>query len=278
MTSFHKDDEVGGKRRACNWALSPAAILLGLSRLLLLIGIAAAGVGYVGCFGLVQASNTSLKGPGIWLALEVSLCIIRLIVWALNPGFDDPPPPIAIRKSHEKTKVTYDIGWMLGDVTVDDLHAVVIGVDKSDALELDHHFTSAVDSAKSVVAYLQDDLAVPERQIKSFYDNSASSGDITETLRRLATDNSIRPGAPIVLYFACYLTKDLRDSLDMAPGRFGSDKPEPTRLILHTYDYDTNKPGTGLSYTKLLDLLQTISLSKENNIVRLSSAPAGTDQ
>ena len=59
--------------------------------LLLLIGLLASVVGYVGCFSIVQNSASSL-GPVSWLSLEVGLSVMRLAIWAWNPTGDDAPP------------------------------------------------------------------------------------------------------------------------------------------------------------------------------------------
>ncbi|KAF7326550.1 hypothetical protein MVEN_02608200 [Mycena venus] len=276
-------------------------ILLALCRLLLLGGMAAIGVGYVGCFGLVQASSAVVKGPGLWLAVEIILCIVRLGIWASNPSFDDPPPPIAIRKSHGegRNRKSYDIniGWMLESVTVDDLHAVVVGIDKlkDNGLGGIPELGSAVKDAKSVARYLQDRLAVPEGQITSLYDDAATSTVIEGAIRRLATDPSIRPGAPMVLYFACHTTDNGGPSLTVAPkgsttahdssstkpdatirsrGKItnttsGKPRPRPAPprdLLFVTYDFDKDAPVQGLLYAKFLDLLQTIAIAKGNNI------------
>ena len=58
---------------------------------LLLIGLIASVVGYVGCFSVVQ-NSTSKIGPVSWLCLEAGLSVIRLAIWALNPTRDDAPP------------------------------------------------------------------------------------------------------------------------------------------------------------------------------------------
>ena len=58
---------------------------------LLLIGLLASLVGYVGCFSIVQNSASSL-GPVSWLCLEVGLSVVRLAIWAWNPTGDDAPP------------------------------------------------------------------------------------------------------------------------------------------------------------------------------------------
>jgi hypothetical protein len=58
---------------------------------LLLIGLGASVVGYVGCFSVVQ--NTRLiNGPGSWLGLEVGLSVMRLAIWAWNPTKYNAPP------------------------------------------------------------------------------------------------------------------------------------------------------------------------------------------
>ena len=58
---------------------------------LLLIGLLASVVGYVGCFSVVQ-NSTSTAGPVSWLCLEAGLSAIRLCIWAWNPPGDDAPP------------------------------------------------------------------------------------------------------------------------------------------------------------------------------------------
>ncbi|KAF7333384.1 hypothetical protein MVEN_02354100 [Mycena venus] len=204
LSSFHKTLE-----RRTTWPLSVfPSILLGIGRVLLLAGIAASGVGYVGCFGLVQASNTSsINGPGSWLGVEVVLSILRLMIWASNPTFDDPPPPIAFdkpRREQPRTDTAYEISWGLDDVILDDLHALVVGIDEliqpSESLKL----KSAVKDAESVKNYLQNDLFVLENQITYLSNEKATSAGIIGALEKLATDNSIRPGSPIVIYMACH--------------------------------------------------------------------------
>ena len=58
---------------------------------LCLIGSAAIIVGYVGCFSIVQ-KTTNPVGPVIWLGVEFALSFLRILIWALNPKSDDPPP------------------------------------------------------------------------------------------------------------------------------------------------------------------------------------------
>jgi hypothetical protein len=55
---------------------------------LLLLGVLASVVGYVGCFRVVQSAN-GLTGPLSWLFLEAGLSLLRIFLWGYNPGFDD---------------------------------------------------------------------------------------------------------------------------------------------------------------------------------------------
>ena len=275
------DPTADGNRRATHLdklrGICLPSLLLAICRILLLGGIAAAGVGYVGCFGLIQASNSDNDiGPGAWLAIEVALCVFRLIIWASNPGFDDPPPPIAIRKGGVGSEpVTYDIGWMLDDVSVDDLHAVVIGIDETADPGIPK-LKFAVKDAQSVATYLWDNLAVPTQQAKLL--ENPNSREIKEALENLAIDKTIRPGAPIVIYLACHasgLTYDLTPTTELPQSSRALTPVVQTRHppTFLTSEYTRNQPDTGLSYTKLLHLIQVISENKGNNIVsRLSMA------
>ena len=67
--------------------IAPTWLLL----FILLIGLVASVVGYVGCFSVVQNSRSTL-GPISWLCLEVGLSVLRLAIWAWNPTKDDAPP------------------------------------------------------------------------------------------------------------------------------------------------------------------------------------------
>ena len=58
---------------------------------LLLFGIVASVVGYVGCFSVVQNSTTNL-GPVSWFCLESGLSVIRLAIWGWNPTREGAPP------------------------------------------------------------------------------------------------------------------------------------------------------------------------------------------
>ncbi|KAF5321580.1 hypothetical protein D9619_000363 [Psilocybe cf. subviscida] len=57
--------------------------------LILAAGCISIVVGYVGCFFLIQHSASS-TGTLVWLGLEAVLSVLRILVWATNPSWDDP--------------------------------------------------------------------------------------------------------------------------------------------------------------------------------------------
>ncbi|KAJ7801690.1 hypothetical protein B0H14DRAFT_1673827 [Mycena olivaceomarginata] len=71
-------------RPSPKWKLSITHTML---HFILLLGIAATGVGYVGCFTVVQSSST--RDTYIWLGLEIWLSIVRMVLWGLNPPSDE---------------------------------------------------------------------------------------------------------------------------------------------------------------------------------------------
>lgn len=58
------------------------------AQILIVGGLLLSLVGYVGCFSLVQGSQTSV-GPLIWLACEVALSLLRVFLWSWNPEWDE---------------------------------------------------------------------------------------------------------------------------------------------------------------------------------------------
>lgn len=59
--------------------------------ILVSLGICASVIGYVGCFSVVQGAAHS-RGPLIWLAIEATLSIVRVVLWSWNPASDNPNP------------------------------------------------------------------------------------------------------------------------------------------------------------------------------------------
>ena len=84
------DEEAAGDRKKYQkiaQSIAPTWLML----CLLLIGLLASVVGYVGCFSVVQ-NSTSTYGPVSWFCLEAGLSLMRVAIWAWNPTWDDAPP------------------------------------------------------------------------------------------------------------------------------------------------------------------------------------------
>ncbi|KAF5339051.1 hypothetical protein D9758_014096 [Tetrapyrgos nigripes] len=64
---------------------------LPIFQILLLIGVLGSVAGYIGCFTVVQNASKPLATIS-WLLLEAGLSIIRIVLWGVNPGYDDAPP------------------------------------------------------------------------------------------------------------------------------------------------------------------------------------------
>ncbi|KAJ7573800.1 hypothetical protein C8J56DRAFT_839832, partial [Mycena floridula] len=54
----------------------------------LFLGIGATGVGYIGCFTVIQ-NAASRKNTYLWVGLEAILAFIRIILWGSNPKWDE---------------------------------------------------------------------------------------------------------------------------------------------------------------------------------------------
>jgi len=64
-------------------------IYRGFYRILIFIGVMASVAGYIGCFSLVQDKKASPRGRYLWIGLEAFLALVRMMIWASNPSFDD---------------------------------------------------------------------------------------------------------------------------------------------------------------------------------------------
>ncbi|KAJ7869059.1 hypothetical protein B0H13DRAFT_1635333 [Mycena leptocephala] len=138
---------------------------------------------------------------------------------------------------------------MLDDVIVEDLRAVIIGINQYADQELPP-LKSAVTDAESVFRYLQDDLGVPRSQIEFMKNGEATTRKVNDSLQQLAMDINIQSGAAIIIYFAGHSSRPT-----------GSSMP-----VLATCDYKPSTNEGGIPYSNFLDMMQTISASKRNNI------------
>lgn len=60
-----------------------------VAQILIASGVVLTVVGYIGCFSLVQSSNSASLAPLIWLLTEVALSLVRMGFWAWNPEWDE---------------------------------------------------------------------------------------------------------------------------------------------------------------------------------------------
>ena len=75
---------------------------------ILLISLPATVVGYVGCFTLVSSSGEA-SAPVIWLGVEAALAVLRILLWAWNPKFDeDTEVTVQLKLSDHPPLVTTD--------------------------------------------------------------------------------------------------------------------------------------------------------------------------
>ena len=82
-----------------------------ISWLLLLVSLPAAVAGYIGCFTIVANSNSS--GPLVWLGLEAMLSVLRILLWAWNPTFDEKTEvQVRLKLTKEQSLLTtqWDVG------------------------------------------------------------------------------------------------------------------------------------------------------------------------
>ncbi|KAJ7466986.1 hypothetical protein FB451DRAFT_403061 [Mycena latifolia] len=56
-------------------------------QVLISFGIGFTGVGYLGCFTIVQRASPT--NTYIWLGIEVALALLRICIWGLNPQWDE---------------------------------------------------------------------------------------------------------------------------------------------------------------------------------------------
>ena len=58
---------------------------------LIIVGMLGSVVGYIGCFSLVQDDQATAVGRYLWIGLEALLSLVRMMIWASNPIYDDSP-------------------------------------------------------------------------------------------------------------------------------------------------------------------------------------------
>ncbi|RXW25381.1 hypothetical protein EST38_g461 [Candolleomyces aberdarensis] len=243
------------------------AFFLCACQALLLLGLVMAVIGYVGCFSVVQTSPPESTGALVWLVCEAVLAILRTLVWAANPKWDDAKYPIALEKvrmteggADVPKKSSYGIGWMLDSATADDMHALIVGIDQFDSPNLTN-LAECVADAKLVASYLKDTLLVPDDQIVALHDYEATRERIIAELQALSCKASVAQDAPIIVYFATHsFAKPGNKQTYLVPH-----SPRiPQQSILH--DSSTDLADACISYDSIADILRHVAGEKTDNI------------
>jgi len=139
----------------------------------------------------------------------------------------------------------------------------VIGINKYKSTNVPT-LKGAVSDAYSIQQYLENELNVPKSQIRNLYDAGATRAAIISAFRQLQSDPRIKPGDPILIYFAGH----------------GGESTSPTSLhtnsktaFLVPHDYSTSIdhcPVHGIPYSTIGLLINRIAKTQGNNIVRPS--------
>ncbi|RXW25376.1 hypothetical protein EST38_g465 [Candolleomyces aberdarensis] len=255
-------------------------LFLSACQVALLFGLVLVVVGYIGCFSVVQASLRA-EGALVWLVCEALLAIVRTLVWAANPKWDDAKSPIALEKvvgtpeaGAEAQKSSYGIGWMLNAVTADDMHAVIVGIDEYKSRKF-CKLTECVRDAKQVASYLEDTLLVPRDQIVTLHNSQATKERIIEELEALSRKASVAQDAPIIIYFASHSFVADNNRAYLVPHAPKIHRQTPSYSRSRGED-DSALADAYISYDSIVDILRRIAEQKTDNIILiLDSCHAG---
>ncbi|KAK7033617.1 hypothetical protein VNI00_012616 [Paramarasmius palmivorus] len=77
-------------------------------QLLIAAGMMMIVVGYVGCFSIVKNSDAQ-AGPYVWFAMEAFLSLLRMVLWGLNPTWDESTGLTMKLKLHESNDPYYPL-------------------------------------------------------------------------------------------------------------------------------------------------------------------------
>ncbi|KIM38585.1 hypothetical protein M413DRAFT_45481, partial [Hebeloma cylindrosporum] len=141
------------------------------------------------------------------------------------------------------------------------LFAVVCGINEYESQEFST-LRSAVQDAAAVVDLLVSNYRVPRDQIVSLINESASRSGIISALDELSTDPRIRPGDPILFYFAGHGSQ-----ID-PPEDWESSEPGTKIQVLVPQDYcsEIGLEVPGIPDHTIRLLLDKIAHYKGNNI------------
>ncbi|TFY66007.1 hypothetical protein EVG20_g5083 [Dentipellis fragilis] len=119
----------------------------------------------------------------------------------------------------------------------------------------------AVPDANHIQKYLEDELEVPPDHITNLRDKDATKADIIRELRALATDERIRPGDPIFIFYAGH------GSTAKAPDGWEAGGPKIQLICPHDHlEIVDGRQVIGIPDRTLGSLLSNIAKEKGDNI------------
>ncbi|KAA1472264.1 hypothetical protein DENSPDRAFT_170741 [Dentipellis sp. KUC8613] len=140
------------------------------------------------------------------------------------------------------------------------LFALIIGINKYQSYNVPP-LKGAVPDANQVESYLKDDLGVSPDNIKNLRDREATRAAIIQELRALSTDDRIRPGDPIFIFYAGH------GSTARAPEGWEAGGPKIQLICPHDHlEKVDGRQVVGIPDRTLGALLSSIAKEKGDNI------------
>lgn len=145
------------------------------------------------------------------------------------------------------------------------LFALIIGINRYKSLKVTT-LRGAVADADSVKAYLENDLKVQKSNIRNLRDAQATRAAIISEFSALATNPDIKPGDPILIYYAGH------GGGSSPPIGWEAGGADSKTQMLIPHDYNTkigNREVYGIPDRSLNALLTRLAKTKGDNIVSL---------
>ncbi|KAA1472278.1 hypothetical protein DENSPDRAFT_171259 [Dentipellis sp. KUC8613] len=138
--------------------------------------------------------------------------------------------------------------------------ALIIGVNRYRSISLPN-LKGSVPDANHIQKYLEDELEVPPDHITNLRDKDATKADIIRELRALATDDRIRPGDPILIFYAGH------GSTAKAPEGWEAGGDKIQLICPHDHlEFVDGRQVIGIPDRTLGSLLSSIAKEKGDNI------------
>ncbi|KAG8816674.1 hypothetical protein FRC17_000221 [Serendipita sp. 399] len=146
------------------------------------------------------------------------------------------------------------------------LFALLIGIDNYHEPRAAPPLLGAVADAQAVERYLKEKLRIPGRNIATLVDKQATRANIIKGIKSLASNSIIKPGDPILIFFAGH------GSEAPAPQDWHAHRGKVQLIIPHDYHMNVRTKGRetrvcGIPDRALGALLEDLAEAKGDNIV-----------